>query len=297
MEIDLMDGLTEDEKSEIGPSVDTSEDDAREGKENAHLEGEEFTPEEKKPVEPEKKEEPKPEVKVEAPKVEPVQAPERFKIKLKLRGEELEKEYTPDQLRAKLQMGEDYPLKTAEIAKERDWYKAHKNIFESKEFSEWLSTQQAEGRFQPQPAKEQPKAEVYEYMRRTADSDFEEIRDEMRAYAAALPPDAQEILSSDYAIFNREYDRLAQVVRDRKQAKAAPAAPAQPTPEEKAALEKTIKEKERLKATAAVEKPGTAPMEADDSAKLKKLQKELRARIRSGDEDASAEYLRIFHGV
>lgn len=282
--VNLMEGLSPTELEEL---TGTKDDEDVEAKPNATLEGEEVVPEPEPEPEP-AKEEPKDKV----PEPEPAKAepappvePDAFEFKIKHRGQEKDLKLTREQLIAKLQMAEDYNVKTSELAETRRKLEPYLPIVERPEFNQWLSEQYEAGTFEkPKAPPPVPATDEYEFHRRNADPDFEAIRSEMRSYALTLPERAQALLASDYATFNREYDRFATNYRERKPA-PAPVVTVDPKVQEK-----ILQSKEKIKEKAAVEKPGTAPEETGEI-NWKRQEKELVKRMRAGDDNAAAELL------
>lgn len=299
LEIDLLDALDPEDKAHLLEPGETPEKEPEEkpepAKATAQPEGEQKTEStEKGKEEPEKKAAPpEPEAKKETPKEKPSE-PEKFNFKIKYRGEGKELSLTKDELIARLQMAEDYQIKTSELARERGEIEPYKPILKSPAFQEWLKEQVESGTFVPPKAAPEPARDaMYEYYRRKADPDFDVVQAELRAYSLALPPEAQAILDQDPNVFNREYDRIAQIVRGRKQtANPDPAPDAKPKVDPEI-TEKILKSKEVLKDKGIVEKPGTAPDETDD-VKWKRREKDLVKALRESgghDMDLAAELL------
>ena len=262
------------------------EDERAQGAENAvtESEGADNPPAEKEPAKAEEPEKP-PEPEPETPK------PEALKFKIKRFGQEIDLDLTADQERLKtlVQCGYDYDERRKELDKEKAFIRANRQILESDRFKEFLSNEQSEGRFVPEPPQPVDRTGLTEYAIRKLDPDFDVIREKMAAVAIDLGDDIRSVVDSDHSAFVRLYDRIATDVRT----KPAPAPqPAKPTPNADTKVqEKILKSKEVMREKAVIEPPGggalEAPTEADRwrkrDAVLAKRYKESRS-----DEDAIA---------
>jgi hypothetical protein len=246
--------------------------------------------EEKEPVEEPKEEakEPEPEAAPEPePEPEPPPTPEKHKYKLKVQGEEIEREYTPEELVARLQMAEDYQKKTTDLAEMRRKIEPFLPIIEKPAFKEWLDERIQSGEIEPpdQPARPNPE-DVIGYKLREQEPDFEEIRGAMREWAATLPAYESDILATNHKAFNEAYDRF----KTARQARM-PQAPPPPPPKVEAkeepkvdpkVMQKMIEAKEVAKDRAKVEPPGGQPEEAPDPKKeWRRIDRELKKAVRN----------------
>lgn len=286
--VNLLDGLTADELEQIQGQLATDEE-VKEGGENAVSEAEQVVEPEKtpavegktveeKPVEPEPEPEPTPEAAVE------------LKFNIKRHGKEIELDLAkdPDRLKTLVALGFDYTQKTQELARDREFVKAHKQVLESEAFKNFLEGERAEGRLLPEPTPVVDKVAMTDFALRKLDPDFDLVRERMAVLAQSLGPDVETLVDSDYGAFNRMYDRVATEVRSKK-TETPPAKPATQTLDAKVA-EKVLKTKEVLKSQAVVETPGSAPEQTGELEKWKKKDAELAKAFRKSqsDEDAIA---------
>ncbi len=231
----------------------------------------------KPPEEPPKAEEPP---KVEPPVPEPPKVPEKQKYRIKVQGEERELELTPEQLIARLQMAEDYQLKTTQLAEQRRKVEPFIPIIEKPAFKEWLNEQVQAGLIEaPAPPPPPAPEDVVGYRLRMQDPEFAETRQAMVEWAATLPQYESDILASNHRAFNETYDRF-KAARGPKLSPAPQAAP--PQVADKAAVDKIIAAKEVAKEKAKVEPPGGTPPEVDEKKEWKRVNRELAKAVRSG---------------
>ena len=245
------------------------EDDASEGKENAAVEGESAVPA------------PPPLAPVDTPPApEPPKIPEKQKYKLMVRGEMKEKEYSNDEIVARLQMAESYDLRNDELRKKHKEIEPFLHVFERPDFKEWLETKVQVGEITP-PSPPPPPAgdEVVRYRLRTQDPEFSEIKSQMIAWAATLPDNEAEIINTNYRAFNEAYDHF-------KATRQKPTGVVTTQPliaEHKREIDKVIAQKEVVKQQARVEPPGGAPVEVDQSKEWQKVDRQLQRAVQSGE--------------
>ena len=232
-------------------------------------------------VVPEKAPEPEP-VKAPEPPPEPPKIPEKLKFNIKVRGEFQEKEYTPDEIIARLQMAESYGIRNDELREKHKKIEPFLHVFERPDFKDWLESKVAVGDIPPAPTSSTPANEdVIRYRLRAEDPEFQEIRAKMAEWAATLPDQEADILNTSHKAFVDAYDHF-------KSTRKAPASAVPPTPVvvPKKEVEKAIANKEVIKQQARVESPGgAAPVEDEDPKRAwekedRRLQKAVRSRER-----------------
>ena len=76
---------------------------------------------------------------------EPVDTEAPLTLKIKVHGEEKEVTLTRDELIAKVQLAEDYQLKTAALAADKRKLAPYLHVFKSDAFHAWLADQPTEG--------------------------------------------------------------------------------------------------------------------------------------------------------
>lgn len=269
----LIDGIVVEKNTRYYPPdfEPKDEDDTPQGQVNAAVEGQS--------AEPDKA--PEPEPVVEPPPPEPAKISEKQKFKLMVRGEMQEREYSTDELVARLQMAESYGLKNDEI---REKYKKVEHLIpiaERPDFKEWLQAKVEMGEIQaPAPAPMPDSTDVIKYRLRTQEPEFNEIRQQMIAWAATLPDEEAELLNNSHRAFVDAYDHF-KTISKRTTLPPAPAAPAPVVP--KKDIEKVIAAKEVIKKEARVEPPGDAPVEVDPNEKWEKEDRRLRNAVRRGE--------------
>ena len=240
---------------------------------NAAVEGEE--------AEPKKAPEPEP-VKAPEPPPEPPKIPEKQKYQLKIRGEMQEKEYSKDEIVARLQMAESYGIRNDELREKHKKIEPFLHVFERPDFKEWLESKVAVGDITAPAETIQPSnADVIRYRLRAQEPEFQEIRNQMSEWAATLPDQEADILNSDHKAFVDAYDHFKNM---RKAPVAAPP-PSAPVLIPKKEVEKAIANKEVIKQQARVEPPGGAtPLEEEDPKRAwEKEDRRLQKAVRSGE--------------
>lgn len=277
---------------EVPDEPEDTPEDKPAGEPNAHLEGEQTVKDEEEAKEPEPTAPPKEE---EKPKEEakPPPSPDEieYTLKVKVQGEERELKLSKDELIKRVQLAEDYYKKTAEVADMKRKIEPHLHVIDTPEYIDWLKDRREAGQIREEPDMPVHSAtDEYEYIKRTADPDFLEIQAELRAFAATLPVRGQELLSSDYQTFNREYDRIASERRARK-ARLSEPPPQQPPPVDPKVQEKILQAKEKAKENAVVETPGAGKPEDTAFKEWKRKEKELVKRMKGGDDEAAIELI------
>ena len=98
-------------------------------------------PEDANQADPPKIEEPV----VEAKTPEPLDADAPLTLRIKVQGEEKEVTLTRDELIKRIQLAEDYQLKTQKLAEDRRQLEPYRQVFKSDAFHAWLADQPTEG--------------------------------------------------------------------------------------------------------------------------------------------------------
>ncbi len=244
------------------------DDDTPEPVVNAAVEGAQAEPAKAPEPEPEKAPEP-------PPPPDPPKISEKQKYKLMIRGELQEKEYTNDELVARLQMAESYGLKNDELREKHKKIEPFLHVFDRPDFKEWLESKVAMGDIPaPTPPPAPASEEIIRYRLRTQEPEFGEIRSQMIAWAATLPDAEAEILNNSHKAFNDAYDHFKST------RKTPAAAPPPPPVVPKKEVEKAIAAKEVIKEQARVEPPGGAPEEVNPKREWEKEDRRLRRAVR-----------------
>lgn len=244
------------------------EDDEPTGGPNAAVEGEQArVAEQAKPVDP-------PLAPVPA---EPTKPPEKQKFKLKVHGEDIERELSPEEIVAKLQMAEDYHLKTSQLAEQRRKIEPFLPIIDKPVFKQIVDEMVSRGEIEaPQPTTPPSPEDVIGYRLRCAEPDFKEIQASVTEWATTLPVYEADILDKNHKAFNDAYDRFKGLRASKIAPTVAPPAPST------ADIEKSIAAKEVAKETARVEAPtGTTP-EVDPAREWKKIDRQLERAVKTG---------------
>jgi len=76
---------------------------------------------------------------------EPVDTEAPLTLKIKVHGEEKEVTLTRDELIKRIQLAEDYQLKTQKLAEDRRHLEPYRQVFKSDAFQAWLADQPTEG--------------------------------------------------------------------------------------------------------------------------------------------------------
>ena len=82
---------------------------------------------------------------LQTPAPEPVDADAPLTLKIKVHGEEKEVTLTRDELIKRIQLAEDYMLKTQKLAEDRRQLEPYRQVFKSDAFHAWLADQPTEG--------------------------------------------------------------------------------------------------------------------------------------------------------
>lgn len=244
------------------------EDDVVEDRTNKAVEGQ--------VAEPSKEPAPEP-VPEKAAEPDPPKIPEKQKYKLMVRGEFQEKEYTQDELIARLQMAESYGIRNDELRQKHQKIEPYLHVFERPDFKEWLESKVAVGDIPAPSPPPTPSEDVIRYRLRTQEPEFEEVRTQMVAWAATLPDKEAEVLNSSHKAFVDAYDHF-------KSTRKSPAATPPSSPAVKKDVEKAIAAKEVIKQQARVEPPGGASQDTPDPHKAwVKEDRRLQAANRKGE--------------
>lgn len=248
----------------------------------------------KKEEAPFKEEEPA-KVEVKPEEIPPTEPPksEKKKFKLKVYGEELEKEFDDNELVSTLQKGLAADKRFQEVsAKEREM-EPFLRIKESPEFKTWLNDMVQSGQIEsPAPAPPPSPEDVMGYRLRTEEPEFDQIRTAMNDWSVTLPVYERQELERNHRVFNMAYDRF----------KAARGTKTLPKPEEvkppvqtKEEIEAVLATKERIKENARSEKPGVQPEETDRVKDMRQKEAGLRKRMRQGDRNAEYELAKLLY--
>ena len=267
----LIDGVVVEKNQNFQGEIPEEEDESVPDRKNAVVEGEDVKPEVVPAKEPE-------EVKPAETSPGPVKITEKQKFKLMVRGEFQEKEYTNDELIARLQMAESYGIRNDELREKHKKIEPFLHVFDRPDFKEWLESKVQVGEIQP-PSQSAPPAneDVIRYRLRAQEPEFGEIRSKMVAWAATLPDSEAEILNNSHKAFVDAYDHFKSTRKT-----VAPAPAPIPTVPNKV-VEKAIAAKEVIKAQARVEGPGDAPQEVDPGKEYAKEERRLKRAVQGGE--------------
>jgi len=250
------------------------------------------------PVEDKTEEEPKAEAAAPEEPTKPVPEPvaesvlpDKVKLKVKVYGEESEREFTREELVVQVQKGLAAEKRFQEVAEKERQMDPFLHIKDSPEFKEWLSQIVIDKPELAPTAPPPPSPEdVMGYRLRREEPESEEIVEAMKDWQATLPSYEARALENNHRVFNMTYDRF--------KAARAPKAPAVTTPivtkpevtatpiQNKEDAEKVIAAKEKQKESARTVPPSVAAGERDAVQVHKKQEAELRKRIRGGDRNA-----------
>ena len=254
------------------------------------------------PAEDEEEQEPEPEKAAESPapaaaaKEEPAkeetqrETPGKQKFKLKVYGEELEKEFDQNELVATLQKGMASEKRFQEVAAKEREVEPFQHIVKSAKFKEWLDAQVQAGEIEaPAPPPKPEPEDIMGYRLRAKDPDFNVIREAMAEWAVTLPQYEASQLESNHRVFNMAYDRFKTA-----QSQNKPAAPPEKVVATKEVAEAVLAAKEQRKDTARSERAGLHTEADPNRAKQQKLA-QLTKRSRQGDLNASIELARMLY--
>ena len=238
--------------------------------------------------------------KEEAPEAPPEPViPERVKLKLKVYGEESEREFTREELVAQVQKGLAAEKRFQEVAEKERSIEPFLHIKESPEFKEWLSNMVQENPSLAPVAPSPPSPEdVMGYRLRREEQEATEIIEAMRDWQATLPIYEAKALENNHRVFNMTYDRFKAARQTKPAAAPEPAKEAKPPApiQTKEDAEKVIAAKERQKESARTVPPSVSAGERDAVQVKRKQEAELRKRIRSGDRNAEFALAHLLYG-
>jgi hypothetical protein len=252
------------------------------------------------PPEPEAAKEEKPPEAKPVPPPEPI-LPERVKLKLKVYGEESEREFTREELVAQVQKGLAAEKRFQDVAEKERAIEPFLHIKDSPEFKEWLSNMVQENPSLAPVAPPPPSPEdVMGYRLRREEPESAEIVEAMKDWQATLPVYEAKALENNHRVFNMTYDRFKAARQSKTAPAVAPAAaPAKTEPapiQNKEEAEKIIAAKEKQKDSARTIPPSVAAGERDEAQARKKQEAELRKRARSGDRNAEFALAALLYG-
>lgn len=259
------------------------------------VEGEGEEPEKEEP-EPEKKEEAKEEAPPEKEESEEPEEPEKWKFKLKFRGNEEEVEWAHDDVQQRLTKLRAFEENEKEFWEKRREVDPYLHIVKSDWFKEKLKEGYESGELEKPVGPPPPPPRVQaELIRRRAEPDYDEVVSALLTYALEMGPEYAKLVDSDAETFLSEYDRVARDKREKRAAaeKKEPVDPKKPTPEE---LRKELAKKEAAKARATVAKPGTSSEPVSELKRWESRRRELERALRDPAQghrqlDLTAEYL------
>jgi len=176
----------------------------------------------------------------------------------------------------------------ARLAEDRRLVEPFRDVIDTEWFKEKLKEGVESGEIkQPRVIEHAPEDAIYELERRKLDPDFENVRAAMRSWSITLPPTMQVQLDSNVVVFNKEYDRIAGILREKRVNKPL-------TTLEKKKVDKIIEKKEAAKDLARTIDAGVGVEVNPGAAKDKRVRdlKRIMKDGRVGDRDsAAAEYL------
>lgn len=244
-----------------------------------------------------KKEEAKPDTKPEPPP-EPT-LPDKVKLKVKVYGEESEREFTKEELVAQVQKGLAAEKRFQEVSEKERQIEPFLHIKESQEFKDWLNQIVIDNPSLAPVAPPPPSPEdVMGYRLRREEPEAAEIVEAMKDWQATLPEYEAKALESNHRVFNMTYDRFkaARAVKPAAAAAVPKSEPATPPIQTKEAAEKVIAAKERQKDAARTVPPSVAAGERDEVQVKRKQEAELRKRARAGDRNAEFALAALLYG-
>jgi len=233
-------------------------------------------PEEVPPEEPEQKPE-------EVPPKEPEQTvPDeqtKYKVPIKFRGKEEVLELTLKDIANQIQIKKSYEVNSQEMWDQKRKIDTYAHIIDTPQFGEFLKEQTEQGVYQPPEAPDP--VVTYEIKKRQNP----DVKDALVQWAEQnLDEEGYKILNTTESVYIKEYDRIAEEVRNASVRSA-------PEPSQKVdpkVEEKILQAKEVAKSRAAVEKPGVKK-DITPETQRKKHRKTLEKRARAGDEQALFE--------
>ena len=218
--------------------------------------------------------------------------PGKQKFKLKVYGEELEKEFDQNELIVTLQKGLASEKRFQEVAAKEREIEPFQHIVKSDKFKQWLDEQIQAGEIEkPAPPPKPEPEDIMGYRLRQRQANFGAIREAMGEYAITLPQYEAQLLESNHRVFNQVFDRFEAASRQNESA----------NPQNKVVATKEVAEailatKEIRKDSARSERSGLHPAEFDSEKATKQRVAILQRKSRAGDLNASIELARILFG-
>jgi hypothetical protein len=210
------------------------------------------------------------------------------KFKLKVYGEELEKEFDQNELVATLQKGLASEKRFQEVAAKEREIEPFQHIVKSSQFKDWLDSQIQSGQIEaPAPPPKPEPEDIMGYRLRAKESDFGNIRTAMAEWAVTLPDYEARQLESNHRVFNMAYDRFKAA-----QGQIQPAPPAPNKVVAKEVAEAVLATKEQRKDSARAVTSGTHVDTDPNKAKQQRIA-QLQKQSRSGNLGASVELARL----
>ena len=211
------------------------------------------------------------------------------KFKLKVYGEELEKEFDQNELIATLQKGLASEKRFQEVAAKEREIEPFQHIVKSSQFKDWLDSQIQAGQIEaPAPPPKPEPEDIMGYRLRAKESDFQNIRTAMAEWAVTLPDYEARQLESNHRVFNMAYDRFKAAQGQTQPSSTAP----NKVVATKEVAEAVLATKEQRKDSARAVSSGTHVDSDPNKAKQQRIA-QLQKRSRTGDLNASVELARL----